>query len=240
MEENARPNREFGSHWAEIVHAYCELMDEVIPYLPLAEQSVYQRLFRLSHVQQSPFTKCRYEDVAAQCGVSVSTVRRAVKALRTKHLLKTVWESKSGTTFVVQLLSTFPHRPSFLPRRGRGAFPTLRQPSRPPIYDTFTPEGRALFIDCKQRLGPVRMNELTEAAVDWLTECCGGDPEAFSDDLLRDKVDELVFEEIFGPERRKPYEHLFAHLANPGQHSAASTATGRSQFRSDVAIHISE
>jgi hypothetical protein len=71
---------------------------------------------------------------------------------------------------------------------------------------------RALFIDCKQRLGPVRLNELTEAAVEWLSEFCGGDREAFSDTLLRDKVDELVFDEIFGPERRRPYEHLFSYL----------------------------
>ena len=53
-----------GGHWAEVVRAYCEVMDEVIPYLPPAEQSVFQRLFRLSHVQESPFTKCRYEDLA--------------------------------------------------------------------------------------------------------------------------------------------------------------------------------
>lgn len=212
MEENGRPNGEFVGHWAEVVRAYCELMYEVMPYLPPAEQSVYQCLFRLSHVQQSPFTKCPYEDLAAQCGLSLSTVRRAVKGLRTKTLIKTVWESKSGTTFVVQLLSTLPHRPSFLPRRGRDSSPTLQRSSRPPIYDAFTPEDRALFIDCKQRLGPVRLNELTEAAVEWLTEVCGGDPEAFSDELLRDKIDELVFDEIFGPDRRKPYEKLFAHL----------------------------
>src|SRR5262245_29466828 len=187
-------------------------MDEVVPYLSPAEQSVYQRLFRLSHVQRSPFTKCRYEDVAARCGVSVSTVRRAIKGLRTKQLLKTVWESNSGTTFVVQLLSNFPRRPSFLPRRGRGISPPLQQPSRPPIYDAFTPEDRALFIDCKQRLGPARLNELTEQAVEWLTERCGGDPEAFSDDLLRDKVDELIVGQVFGPERRRPYESLLEHL----------------------------
>jgi hypothetical protein len=212
MEENVRPNGEFGGHWAEVVRAYCELMDEIMPSLPLAEQSVYLRLFRLSHVQQSPFTKCRYEDVAAQCGVSVSTVRRAVKGLRMKQLLKTVWESKSGTTFVVQLLSTLPQRPAFLPRRKRDASPALQRPSRPPIYDAFTPEDRALFIDCKQRLGPRRLNELTETAVEWLSERCGGDPEAFSDDLLRDKVDELICCEVFGPERRRPYEELFMHL----------------------------
>jgi hypothetical protein len=222
VEENARHNGEFDGHWAEVVRAYCELMDDVIPHLPPAEQSLYQRLFRLSHVQQSPFTKCRYEDLAAQCGVSVSTVRRAVKGLRTKTLIKTVWESKNGTTFIVQLLSTLSHRPSFLPRRGREASPPLQRSSRPPIYDAFTPEDRALFIDCKQRLGPVRLNELTEAAVEWLTEYCGGDPEAFSDELLRDKIDELVFDEIFGPERRKPYEHLFARLAHLPERSAGT------------------
>src|SRR5262245_33263419 len=102
VEENPRPNGEFGGHWAEVVRAYCELMDDVGPDLPPEEQSVYHRLVRLSHVQQSPFTKCRYEDLAVQCGVSVSTVRRAVKGLRKKQLIKTVWESKSGTTFVVQ------------------------------------------------------------------------------------------------------------------------------------------
>ena len=212
MEENAWPNAEFDGHWAAVVRAYCQVMDEIMPYLPLAEQSVYQRLFRLSHVQQSPFTKCRYEDLATQCGVSVSTVRRAVKGLRTKQLLKTVWESKSGMTFVVQLLSTLPQRPAFLPRRGRDSSPALQRPSRPPIYDAFTPEDRALFIDCKQRLGPKRLNELTEAAVEWLSELCEGDPEAFSDALLRDKIDELVFDEIFGPERQRPYESLFEHL----------------------------
>jgi len=222
VEENSCPNGEFGGHWAEVVRAYCELMDEVVPYLPLAEQSVYQRLFRLSHVQQSPFTKCCYDDLAGQCGLSLSTVRRAVKGLRTKTLIKTVWESKSGTTFVVQLLSTLPHRPGFLPRRRRGASPPLPQPSRPPIYDAFTLEDRALFIDCKQRLGPARLNELTEAAVEWLSERCGGDPEAFSDELLRDKVDELVFYEIFGPERRKPYERLFARLAHLRERSAGT------------------
>jgi len=226
--ENARPNGEFGTHWAAVMRAYCELMDEVMPYLAPAEQSLYQRLFRLSHVQQSPFTKCRYEDLAVQCGVSVSTVRRAVKALRSKHLLKTVWESKSGTTFAVQLLSTLPHRPGFLPRRGRGAALPLQRLSRPPIYDAFTPEDRALFIDCKQRLGPARLNDLTETAVEWLTERYEGNPEGFSDELLRDKTDELIFHEVFGPERRRPYEHLFGHLYDHSPHLAAP---GRNRSR---------
>jgi hypothetical protein len=212
VDENGRPNGEFDAHWAAVVRAYCELMDEVIPYLPPAEQSVYQRLFRLSHVQRSPFTKCRYEEVAAQCGVSLSTVRRAVKGLRMKQLIKTVWESKTGTTFVVQLLSTLPQRPAFLPRHGREAFPLRLEPSRPPVYDAFSPDDRALFISCKQHLGPARLNELTKQAVEWLMERCGGDSEAFSDDLLRDKVDELIFNQAFGADRRKPYENVFVRL----------------------------
>jgi hypothetical protein len=32
----------------------------------------------------------------------------------------------------------------------------------------------------------------------------------FTDEVLRDEVDELVFYEVFGPERRKPYERLFS------------------------------
>jgi hypothetical protein len=210
--ENALPNGEFDSHWAAVVRAYCQQMDEVIPYLPPGEQSVYQRLFRLSHVQQSPFTKCRYEDLAVQCGLSLSTVRRAVKGLRTKTLIKTVWESKNGTTFVVPLLSKLSHRPSFLQRRGLAAASSLAPLSRPPIYDAFSLEDRALFVDCKQRLGPKHMNELTETAVEWLTERAGGNPAVFADEVLRDKIDELVFYEVFGPERRRPYEGFFMHL----------------------------
>jgi len=215
VDENGRPNGEFDAHWAAVVRAYCELMDDVIPYLPPAEQSLYHRLFRLSHVQQTPFTQCRYEDLAAQCRLSLSTVRRAVKGLRTKQLIKTVWESKSGTTFVIQLLSTLPHRPAFLPRRRRNPPLSLQRLARPPVYDAFSLEDRALFLDCKQRLGPARLQELTEAAVEWLTERANGEPEAFSDELLRDKVDELVFDNVFGPDRRRPYAHLFSHLHRP-------------------------
>ena len=168
MAENARPDGQGAAPWAEVVQAYCQLMDDVMPHLPDSELIVYRRLFRLSHVQQSPVVKCRYEDLAPQCGVSLSTVRRAVKGLRAKKLLKTLWQSHSGTTFQVHLPSTLPHRPAFLPRPRRGSTfaPSLVQPSRPPVYGAFSPEDRALFINCKQRLGPARLNELTEAAVE--------------------------------------------------------------------------
>src|SRR5437899_3787487 len=139
IEENLSLDGTLAPQWGVIVHAYCELMDDVMPHLPNSEQIVYHRLFRLSHVQQSPFAKCRYEDLAPQCGVSLSTVRRAVKGLRAKHLVKTLWQSHSGTTFHVQLLSTLPHRPAFLPRRRHRepASPALPLPSRPPVCDAF-------------------------------------------------------------------------------------------------------
>jgi len=162
MEENLNLDGTLAHQWGATVRAYCELMDDVMPHLPDSEQIVYHRLFRLSHAQQSPFVKCRYEDLAPQCGVSLSTVRRAVKGLRAKKLIKTLWQSHSGTTFQVHLLCTLPHRPAFLPQPWRGGNfpPSLGQPSRPPIYDAFSPEDRALFIDCKQRLGPAGLNEL--------------------------------------------------------------------------------
>src|SRR5438094_2782506 len=192
MAENARPDGHGAAPWAEVVQAYCQLMDDVMPHLPHHEQIVYQRLFRLSHVQQSPFVRCRYEDLAPQCGVSLSTVRRAVKGLRAKHLVKALWQSHSGTTFQVYLLSTLLHRPAFLPRPRRGSNfpPSLGQPSRPPVYDAFSPEDRALFVDCKQRLGPARLNDLTEAATEWLTEPATRERERLSGELHADKVDE--------------------------------------------------
>jgi hypothetical protein len=56
------------------------------------------------------------------------------------------------------------------------------------------------------------LNELTDQAVEWLTERAGGDPNGFSDELLRDKCDELVFKRVFGAERQRQYQHLFDHL----------------------------
>ena len=82
----------------------------------------------------------------------------------------------------------------------------------PPVYDAFTPDDRELFLTCKRSLSPERLNTFTEEAVEWLSEQAHGDPTAFSDELLRDKVDELVFHEVFGPERREKYEPLFRHL----------------------------
>jgi Helix-turn-helix domain len=214
MEENARMDGELSGSWGEVVRAYCEFMDDLLPYLAPAEQIVYQRLFRLSYVRQSPFTKCRYEDLAVHCGLSLRTVQRALKGLRQKKLVKTVWQSHGTTTFHVQLLSTLPHRPAFLPRRLRGEAPspTLSRTMRPPVYDAFNPEDRDLFLACKRSLSPVRLNELTDQAVEWLTERANGNPEAFTDDLLRDKVDELIFREVFGVDRQQRYAGVFGHL----------------------------
>jgi hypothetical protein len=196
---------------AETIQAFCTIVDELCPSLTPAEQIVYLRLFRLSHARQSPFAKCRYEELAVQCNISIRTLQRALQGLRQKQLVSTAWHSHGATTFTVRLLSQFSHRPAFLPRRRRDF--VLPPPSmRAPVYDAFSPDDRALFLDCKRRLSPAKLNELTEAAVEWLTGRTNGDPEAFSDELLRDKVDELVFDEVFGPERRRPYAPLFAHL----------------------------
>src|SRR5919197_1137163 len=97
----------------------------------------YQGVGVRSYVRQSPFMKCRYEDLALQCGISLRTVQRALKGLRQKKLVKTVWQSHGTTTFHVQLLSTLPHRPACLPRQRRGEAPSppLSQAMRPSVYD---------------------------------------------------------------------------------------------------------
>jgi len=204
----------FAGNAGEILRAYLELMDELLPYLTPAEQLTYQRLFRLSHVRGTPTATCRYTDLALQCGLSLRTLQRALKSLRHKHLVATVWQSHGATTFTVRLLSHLPHRPAFLPRRRQGSIPAFRlpTPSRPPVYDAFSAEDRDLFLSCKRGLSPSRLNELTEDAVEWLTDRAEGDPEAFSDEALRDKVDELVMRAVFGPERQQLYRHLFDRL----------------------------
>src|SRR5919197_184106 len=106
MAGNLSLDSSVASQWGTVVRAYCELMDDVMPHLPESEQIVYHRLFRLSHVRQNPFVQCRYEELAGQCGLSLSTLRRAVKGLRAKNLIKTVWQSHSGTTFQVDLPSS--------------------------------------------------------------------------------------------------------------------------------------
>ena len=214
MVENEQDHEQFDGSWGEVLRAFCELADEVLPHLSPAEQVLYLRLFRLSHARRSPFTKCRYEDLAAQCGLSLRTLQRALKGLKQKQLVKTVWQSHGATTFTVYLVSQLRHRPAFLPRkRSSGTLSSAPfAPMQPPVYDAFSSEDRELFLTCKRSLSPEHLNELTEEAVEWLTEKANGNPSAFADDVLRDKVDELVFREVFGVERRERYQHLFSRL----------------------------
>jgi hypothetical protein len=177
-------------------------------------REVYQRLFRLSHGRRSTYVQCRYEELARSCGLSLRTMQRALKGLKHKQVVKTVWQSHGATTFTVRLPWELTRKPSFLPHPSRLGTPS---PSRlalatPPVYDAFTLEDRELFLTCKRSLSPDRLNTVTKDAVEWLSAQAHGDPTAFSDELLRDKVDELVFHEVFGPERRTRYEPLFRHL----------------------------
>jgi hypothetical protein len=215
MDHDDSPAGQGAGAWAEFVHDYQRLMDEVMPYLPVAEQVLYHRLFRLSHGRRSAYVRCRYEELALHCGLSLRTMQRALKGLKHKQVVKTVWQSHGATTFTVRLPWELTHKPSFLPRQQQMV---ARSPARfalatPPVYDAFTPEDRELFVTCKRGLSPERLNTLTEDAVEWLSEQAHGDPTAFSDERLRDKVDELVFREVFGPERRERYELLFRHLS---------------------------
>ena len=180
--ENQSLATELSVDWSLVGRAYLELMDDVMPYLTPVEQSAYQRLFRLSHGRGMDFVTCRYSDLAQHCGFSLSTVQRALKGLRVKKLLKSVWQSHIGTTFQVVLPSALPHRPAFLPRRRRADSPPLPPLRRPAVYEAFSVEDRVLFMSCKRALGPARLNELTGTAVECLTERARGNPDSFSDE----------------------------------------------------------
>jgi hypothetical protein len=170
MEQNNRADGQLDGAWGEFVGQYQRLMDDVMPYLPVAEQVVYQRLFRLSHGRRSAYVQCRYEDLALSCGLSLRTMQRALKGLKHKQVVKTVWQSHGATTFTVRLPWELARKPAFLPRQQRLGAPS---PSRfalatPPVYDAFTPDDRELFLTCKRSLSPKRLNTLTEDAVEWL------------------------------------------------------------------------
>lgn len=214
MVENETVHEQLDGSWGEVVWKYHRLMDEILPHLPAAEQVAYQRLFRLSHGRRSEYVKCRYEDLALQCGLSLRTLQRALTSLKRKQLVKTVWQSHGATTFTVYLAWEFARKPAFLPKRrtSEASAPHSLVLATPPVYDAFSREDRELFLVCKRSLNPEHLNAVTEEAVEWLTERSHGDPNAFSDELLRDKVDELIFQQVFGVERREQYQHLFNHL----------------------------
>lgn len=214
MGEKDAVHGQLDGSWGEVVGKYHRLMDEVMPHLAMAEQVLYHRLFRLSHARRSEYVKCRYEDLAVQCGLSLRTLQRALKGLKQKQLVKTLWQSHGATTFTLPLVWELPRTPPFLPKRSRrdGPFPASFALATPPVYDAFSREDRELFLVCKRSLSPEHLNALAEEAVEWLTERAEGDPNAFSDERLRDKVDELVFQQVFGVERREQYRHLFDPL----------------------------
>ena len=207
-------SRAIRGSWGEVVWKYHRLMDEVMPHLAAAEQVLYHRLFRLSHARRSDYVKCRYDELAVQCGLSLRTLQRALKGLKHKQLVKTLWQSHGATTFTVHLAWELARKPAFLPTRK--ASEVASSPpfalATPPVYDAFSREDRDLFVVCKRSLSPEQLNAFAEEAVEWLTERAEGDPNAFSDEVLRDKVDELVFQQVFGVERRERYRPLFDHL----------------------------
>jgi hypothetical protein len=129
-------------------------------------------------------------------------------------VVKTLWQSHDATTLTGHLPWELVRKPAFIPRQERMLMPS---PARfalatPSVYDAFSPDDRDLFLTCKRGLSPERLNTFTEEAVEWISTQMHGDPTAFSDALLRDKVDELVFLEVFSPERRTAHSALFRHI----------------------------
>lgn len=55
MEKNVSVNAQIDEAWGEFIGHSQRLMDDVMPYLPVAEQGVYHRLFRLSYGRRSAY-----------------------------------------------------------------------------------------------------------------------------------------------------------------------------------------
>ena len=119
-----------------------------------------------------------YEELAQLYGLSLRTMQRALKGLKQKQVVKTVWQSHGATTITVWLPWELKRKPAFLPRQSRlgGLSPSRFALATPPIYDAFTPDDRELFLTCKRSLSPERLNTFTEEAVEWLSEQADGDP----------------------------------------------------------------
>jgi hypothetical protein len=117
MEHNTSAEGQAAGAWEEFVGTSQRLMDAVMPSLPVAEQVVSHRLVRLSRGRHSAYVKCRYEELALHCGLSLRTMQRALKGLKQKQVVKTVWQSHGATTFTVRLPWELTRKPTFLPAK---------------------------------------------------------------------------------------------------------------------------
>ena len=146
------------------------------------------------------FCHARYLELCEGANVSVSTLKRALAGLRAKGLVTVQWNAKSSSLFTVATKSLAPRKVKAQIR------------ATPAVYNSFIEEDRELFLSCKQGLSPVRIGELTTQANEWLADRW----EDYTDVDVRDKIDELVFREIFGPEKQEKYEDLFERLYQGG------------------------
>ena len=78
--------------------AYVRVMEEVLPFLFPYDQVVYHRPFFLTQAQRHAQISIRYEDLARQCRLSLSAIRRLVKALTAKTLLQTSYKTLLQTS----------------------------------------------------------------------------------------------------------------------------------------------
>lgn len=171
------------------------IFERILFHLSIAEQVVYLRLCYLTHFQGVDHVSLRYDDLARICNISISALQTVLKGLRSKKLVTTTWHQKAPTLFHVHIVPLTPKRPK-------------SSTNTPAIYERFTNDDRTLFLTAKRSIPPYQLETLEKEATDWLEDHF----DDYDDTFLRDKVDELILQRTFGPERRKQYEALFLHL----------------------------
>jgi uncharacterized protein YcbK (DUF882 family) len=73
------------------------VIDQILPYLTTAEQAMYLRLWRLTHVEEKPRCAIRYEDLARLSHVSLSTLKRVLKKLTQRNHVHVECQAKHAS-----------------------------------------------------------------------------------------------------------------------------------------------
>ncbi len=171
------------------------IFEDILPHLPVAEQVVYLRLCYLTHLQGTDHVSLRYDELARRCNLSISALQKSLKGLRSKKLVTTTWHQKAPTLFQVHLVPLASKKPK-------------SSTNTPAVYDRFSDDDRTLFLTAKRSVPPYQLEAFEKEAAAWLEDRFGD----YDDTFLRDKVDELILQRTFGPDRGKKYEAFFLHL----------------------------
>ncbi len=142
----------------------------------------------------------RYGDLAKRCSpdaarpLSTKTIQRAIQGLRRKGWLTQPAPASRHTPTIFILTVPEEHY-------------ALSGPDSPPAIESLSAENRELFLMMKKGIRAAEFAEFEEQARSWLIQ-----RGKYNACMHRDKVDESIARENFGPDRMAECEPAFAYL----------------------------